>query len=118
MKQCSRDTPQNVSEFWEPSVEQVDALERHIDDFFSSWHPPERRGVPSERLQDYHRQYLGIVVDGKRLIYGNFYDPDGYESGTETQKAEVWCDGGPNLFGLEYDPLEHKIINAQVNGAI
>jgi hypothetical protein len=118
MKQCSRDTPKNVSGFWEPSVEQVIALEDRIDDFFSSWRPPERRGIPSGHLRDYHRQYLGIIVGGKHLIYGNFYSPDGYQSGTEAQKSEVWCDGGPNVFGLEYDPVERKIVDAQVNGAI
>jgi len=61
---------------------------------------------------------VGIVVNGKRLIYGNFYDLDYDPANNEAQKPVIICDGGPYMFGLEYDPDQRKIVDAQVNGAI
>lgn len=117
MKQCSRDTPQNVTEFWELGIGQVDDFDHRIDDFFYQRH---LKGWKSntEDLKNFHRQYLGIVTDGKRLIYGSFYDPIDYDSGIEAAKAQIWCDGGPDVFGLEYDPTQKKILDMQMNGPI
>src|SRR4051812_39648926 len=62
--QCSRPGPKNVTGFWAPSVADVMKAERRLPAFLShSGHKID--------LSRTHRQYMGIISAGKKLIYLN-----------------------------------------------
>jgi hypothetical protein len=69
LRQCSRSTPKNVTGYWEPSERDVQAMESALVKYLGSLAVDES---PARRAR-FHRQYIGIVREGVRLIYGSFY---------------------------------------------
>ena len=73
--------------------------------------------------QGWRRQYVGIVRNGRRFIYGNFL-PKQFgeeltlgESQWRTEPIPV-CDGGPSFFGVEYDVEAGRFDQIAFNGSL
>ena len=67
------------------------------------------------------RQYVGITSHGRKVVYGNFLPRGPFDD----EIAKVWktdaqviCDGGPAIFGVEYDVATKRITHIAHNGAI
>jgi hypothetical protein len=114
LHQCSRGTPQEVKGFWQPQISQIAELEQLLPGLleknFSGQRPPP--------VQDYRRQYAGLIVQERRLIYVN-----GFLSGKQDRESEGWrtnpvvvCDGGNGFFGVEYDPQTKSFQSLAFNG--
>lgn len=120
---CSRDEPPR-SEYWAPGSETIGpleialslALQRALDEKLKG-----RAARPAS--SDYYRQYVGIRVSGRPVIYINGFHrshversaPESVES-WRTQVVNV-CDGGAFYFGAEYDPATGHVTNIRFNGA-
>jgi hypothetical protein len=81
---------------------------------------------------DYYRQYVGIIVHGRRLIYINGFHSmflgmqARVDSATRNAKqARQWnwrrvpvfvCDGGYGFFGAVYDPALDRVEDFGFNG--
>ncbi len=121
LKQCSRDAPANVSQFWNPSAVQIERLESLLPKYVRAGVDP-RRHVPGN--VEYHRQYVGIVVGGRRLIYGNFYPAAAFRPTGPSDRFDekstpvVVCDGGPAFWGVVFDPESNAFLDLQVNGSV
>jgi hypothetical protein len=121
LKQCSRDAPDRVSQFWNPSTAQIGRLERLLPQYVRAGSDPRRHVA---RNVEYHRQYVGIVVDGRRLIYGNFYPASTFQPVgamarfDEKSTPVVVCDGGPSFWGVVFDPEADVFSDLQVNGPV
>lgn len=113
-EQCSRPSPGPVEGVWTPSEAQIAAMEpalrARIDEELTQANVEED---PSE----YIRQYGGLIIGGKRVIYTHGFlqridDPD------EAWRTHpmVICDGGPITFGVEYDPATQTFANFAFNG--
>ena len=113
LRQCSRSSPGNVSQFWNPSVEQIQKLERALPGYVRS--SQGRKPVIAETVE-YHRQYVGIVVNGKHLIYGNFYPTSVSDTFDEKSTPVVVCDGGASFWGIVFEPESSVFLDLQVNG--
>jgi hypothetical protein len=111
MKQCSRNAPTDVSGFWNPSPSQVNAIEQQLPELL-------RKSGHKLKLSDSYRQYVGITVHGKKLIYLNsFPESVPSESGLDWRaKAIIVCDGGDAFWGVEFDPAENTFHEIQFNG--
>jgi hypothetical protein len=112
MRQCSRRAPTDVSGFWNPSPEQVLALEERLPNFL------QKSALPV-KLPEYYRQYVGVISHGRRLIYLNaFYagflahDP---KRDWQTN-AVIVCDGGHGFWGVEFDPADKTFHHLESNG--
>ncbi|HEY1992611.1 MAG TPA: hypothetical protein VGH71_09140 [Gammaproteobacteria bacterium] len=114
LKQCSRKVPQDVSDYWTPTDEQVAALKSALE-LYLRQHSADGGDVLSHPLDTYHGQYVGIVSGGKRLIYGNFYIHRADWLHEDTQPVGV-CDGGRSFFGVVFDPASNKIVDVAFNG--
>ena len=71
------------------------------------------------RPEGWTRQYVGIVRDGRRFIYGNFFprwNPDDAEIARWRNRPVIVCDGGSSLFGVEYDVEAGRITHLGYNG--
>lgn len=115
LKQCSRDAPANVSQFWNPSAEQIQKLESLLPGYLRHRSSGER-SIPGD--VDYHRQYVGIVVGGKRRIYGNFYPASVAVYFDEKSTPVVVCDGGAVFWGIVFEPESNDFLDLQVNGSV
>jgi hypothetical protein len=115
LRQCSRDAPANVSQFWDPSGEQIQKLELLLPKYVGN-DAGQKLRIPGN--VEYHRQYIGIVVNGKRLIYGNFYPADFPDYLDEKSRPVVVCDGGPAFWGIVFDPEANLFLDLKVNGSV
>src|SRR5438128_733767 len=64
--QCSRSAPEHVMRFWRPTAAQVEAAEKALPAFLHAH-------GHKDWLRDSFRQYVGVVVAGRRLIYLNAF---------------------------------------------
>jgi hypothetical protein len=114
LRQCSRSSPSKVSQFWSPSLEQIQRLERALPTYLRV----EGRTPVIADTVAYHRQYVGIVVNGKRLIYGNFYPISVSDFFDEKSTPVVVCDGGASFWGIVFEPESSEFLDLQVNGSV
>jgi hypothetical protein len=121
LAQCSRGAPSGVTGFWAPEHAQIVQLEMLLPGLLENQlsgqrHPP---------VQYYKRQYAGLIMQNRRVIYVNgfaSYPDDPYEkkereSGKWRTRAEMVCDGGPAFFGVEYDPSTEAFAHFEFNGS-
>lgn len=118
----------DVSGFWTPPETLKEEIDRRLPAKLDSalqrlpWegHKPQ----PS----DYHRQYIGMVVDGRRMIFVNGFhhshvsamvrtfeniaaaDSSFHHVGQDFWKQSLvaTCDGGAWYFGVTYEPNAHR----------
>jgi hypothetical protein len=99
LDQCSRNTPKGITSYWQPSSTDIDTLEQKLLFYLSeSKKPPNRR---------YTGIYVGILTHGNKLIYAN-YSPAG--------GPEMVCDGGPEFWGVVFNPRTSEFSDLEFNG--
>jgi hypothetical protein len=116
LAQCSRPTPKNVRGFWLPRLEDIDRLELSLPPYLFDLKKAGQT-VPAPGV--YHRQYVGIIQNGQRLIYGNFYSDvwDVFEQRINEKRTWVMvCDGGPSYWGILYRPATDSFEGIAFNG--
>jgi hypothetical protein len=113
LQQCSRRTPTDVSSFWEPSPKDIERLEQLLVGYLSD-RENSRAGIPPKGLQ-YHRQYVGIVKAGVRMIYGNFYIGGKPQDAEKTAPAII-CDGGTSHWGVVFNIQTGEFEELEFNG--
>ena len=103
-------------QYWTPTKSDITAAMPRIKEFLVKQAP-----TIANKLQKYRCQYFGIVVEGKKIIYCNFFYRDGFfqrgghDKAWQTKPVFVF-DGGDWYFQLEYDTESKQCINFQVNG--
>jgi hypothetical protein len=128
LHQCSRPVPAPLTGTWSPDaatlhrLEQVlrlalqDAIDRNLPS-----------GASRARASDYYRQYVGLVIGGREVVYVNGFHRETLSFGQTSRrlehagewrtKAVVVCGGGIDFFGAEYDPIGGRIESITFNGA-
>jgi hypothetical protein len=99
------------TQFWSPTEAQVLRAEKELERFLKEKRPA-RSPELWTKLPRYKRQYLGIVVNGQKRIFANFYC-------TEERlacKPVIYEDGGDCFFQAEYDVESEKITKLEING--
>src|ERR1700743_2112320 len=66
LHQYSRLTPEKVTEYWTQTSAQIAALEKQLPDFLS-------KSGHKIKLSKCYRQYLGVISNGKKIIYLNSF---------------------------------------------
>jgi hypothetical protein len=108
---CSRPPPGPIDGYWTPVDAQIAAIEPQLFELLEA----QLRAIPWTHdltPDDYHRQYAGLVIDGRQVIYvGGFLSRvlDGgplnrrFPERTWRDEAVWLCDYGAGDFGVEYD---------------
>lgn len=107
---CSRPSPGRdagrVSGYWAPSRQQVEQLEAALPQLKDQVSAP----------ADFDRQYVGIEIDGRQLIYINaFRLPDGSQINPAREAIRA-CDGGSMFWGALFDPTTGTFSEFHANG--
>jgi hypothetical protein len=113
--QCSRPSPDNFTDTWQPSEAEIREMESRFPQI-KKLRVKECciRGEQIENPERYYMQYIGIIVDGKNLIYINAF-PDSNPDEFWKKNAVNICDGG-TAWGVLYDPKTKKFFDLAVNG--
>jgi hypothetical protein len=118
---CSRSGPPRFEKTWLPTQVDVQALESRLDRISSL---SSVGLIPKERIVNprrYYRQYVGIVLGNRKLIYLNAFcqKPDDVvvrQGGDWRQNPIDVCDGGDCFWSAVYDPVSGEFSDLQVNG--
>ena len=121
LAQCSRPAPDpaGVTGFWVPAEADLAAadslLAARIESEGTKGHPV--RAAP--RASEYHRQYVGLRIGERRVIYANAFLHGTLVADTSSAWREypvLACDGGLGYVGAEIDPEARAILSYHVNG--
>ena len=111
-RQCSRASPAGFEATWQPATADIAALEKALPEALAT---DDRSGWRAAS-GDWRRQYVGLVRQGVRTIYGNFIPATAAERGGWRDRPAIICDGGPGFFGVEYDPAAKRFVSIAHNG--
>jgi hypothetical protein len=114
VQQCSRTAP-TIEGSWTPSESDVLLLERHLPDLLDVTSTGCcLSGIRLTDLGRHHRHYVGVIVEGRRLIYINAF-PKGT---TNDPVVPLFaCDGGTSFWGVLFDPETATFSDLAFNGA-
>jgi hypothetical protein len=106
-RQCSRSAPRPEGA-WLPLPSDVARLEQGLGGLLAG-----------KNLQPaaYYRQYGGLVVNGRHIIYVNGVR-NAVVRGDWRGSAISICDGGQLAFGVEWDPATGSFAHFAFNGAL
>jgi hypothetical protein len=103
-----------IDGYWTPSRDDVLAFEERLGPYLQGAAPPQTDPSPLSDLDKYRRQYIGILVDGQRVIFANFFC-DGYD--TDWQHKIVYpIDGGSCYFDVKYDVQAGEFYDLSIHG--
>ena len=103
-----------TAEYWTPSEKDVLALEDGLISYLQNNSDRFYETPVWEKLDDYNRQYIGIILEGKRIIYANFFCNS---TGRDWRKEFILVlDGGECFFQFKYDVDSGEFFDLQVNG--
>jgi hypothetical protein len=103
-----------TAEYWTPSEKDVLALEEGLVSYLQNNSDRFYETPVWEKLDDYNRQYIGVILDGKRIVYANFFCSN---TGRNWRKEFIFVlDGGECFFQFKYDPNSGEFFDLQVNG--
>jgi hypothetical protein len=118
-KQCSRVDIPDFEATWTPTTSDIEALESKLHELnpvlSRGAHIPELRQPLHRNVNDYHRQYCGLIVEGLRLIYINALQNTDVPSTWRKEPFGI-CDGGAAAWGVIYDPAEKRFWQLYING--
>jgi hypothetical protein len=107
---CSRPSPGQppgrVTGFWAPSRQQIEQLEAQL--------PTLNAQVPG--AADFDRQYVGVELDGRQLIYLNAFRLPDQSDMDPAREAIRACDGGRQFWGALFDPASNQFSEVEFNG--
>jgi len=107
--------PVERDDYWTPSADDILKLEEKIAEYLSQNSNLLYRQPPVwERLDEYQRQYIGLELGGKQIIFGNFFCTSGRVNWRE--ELVFMLDGGDCYFQVEYDVESGSFIMLMVNG--
>ena len=101
--------------YWDYAQSMPDSEKRHLG------FDPKQFDV-TRLPKGFGRQYVGIIRDGRRFIYGNFWsrnlEGDHGSGGSYSRNPQIVCDGGPTFFGVEFEPATGKYTHMAFNGSV
>ena len=105
-----------TADYWSPSENDVLTLEDRLDVYLqnNSDRFNKQKSPIGARLDEYDRQYIGIVLNGNQIIFANYFC-ESLE--TDWRKDFVFVlDGGDCFFQFKYDVNSAEFFDLQVNG--
>jgi hypothetical protein len=107
---CSRRWPDKIMDVWIPDRDVIARFDRELAPLVQG--ALERSPMPRKLTWSsgsYYRQYVGLVIDNRRIVYANAFlplvtphRPSGVSDTWQTQIVNA-CDGGERFFGAEFD---------------
>lgn len=104
----------SASGYWTPDRDQVQSLEDRLEPYLQQATPQAHRG-PLRPLNEYTRQYVGLLINEQRVIYTNFFcnplDHDNWQ-----REYVLVMDGGSCYFEIKYDVETGELYGLSIHG--
>jgi hypothetical protein len=106
--------------FWTPSLADALALEKGLPEYIRRHLSRDDRLASDkkeplwERAKTYKRQYIGVRLKGRRIVYANFFC-NAFTTDWRNERVDV-DDGGDCYFQVEYEVDKATFANLMVNG--
>lgn len=117
---CNRPMPWPIEATWVPKESTIKRVESALGPALQSALEQAPGGrYPKPVASAFYRQYLGLVVAGRRIVYINGLHEQLVANGRPAEwRTTVWngCDGGLFAFGADFDPESGQIQNLIFNG--
>lgn len=113
LRLCSRRGPK-VDGGWNATQGHVANLESNLKRITSLRSAGSLKGMSIAHPENCYRQYIPIVVAGRKLIYVNAFC--GIEVPEWRTQFVTICDGGDSVWGVLYDPTTGEFSDLEVNG--
>lgn len=109
--------PKQHLESWEPTVGDIEDLNSNLSQIsaLSSKDLDANRRIDAP--DQYFRQYLAVVVNGKKTIFVNSLCSD-VQPPNRRKKLILGADGGKCFWHASYDPATQSFSNLVVNGSL
>jgi hypothetical protein len=111
---CSRLGPK-VAGIWSPSEKDVLDSESKLGEIAKLRVGGSASGCQVDHPESSLRQYLGIIVGERKLIYVNGFPKDLVPKDWRERFVTV-CDGGVSFWGVLYDPQAKTFFDLEANG--
>jgi len=111
---CSRQGPPKFGTTWQPTATDVRAMESHLSRISRLQSKSGLLGVRVHHPDSYYRQYLGIVIGTRQLIYINAFCAEKPPADWRTRLVNN-CDGGCD-WGVIYDAATGEFSDLEMNG--
>jgi len=111
---CSRSALPMVDGDWQPTAADISTMEKRLSKDSYLEEKLAHSAGPTSDPRHYYRQYVGVIVAGRKLIYINAFcehSPPPYWQ----QRLVDDCDGGCN-WGALYDPKAGEFSQFGTNG--
>jgi hypothetical protein len=118
LKQCSRATPKDISEYWSPTRKDVQVIEAR---FKKVMELKSSNGQAVSNLDKFAFQYMGVTIETKRYVYLNAFQVDNdagfstFYKNWETNPIVI-CEGGDSYWGTLFDLDKLKFSTLEMNG--
>ena len=104
---------ESINDYWTPSRDDVLAFEEGLGPYLQQAAPQTGPGSLSD-LNEYRRQYVGIVANGQRVIFAIFFCNN---HDTDWQHKIVFViDGGSCYFEVKYDVQTGAYYDLSIHG--
>jgi hypothetical protein len=104
---------ETIDDYWTPSRDDVLAFEDRLGPYLQEAAPQTGFGALKD-LEEYRRQYVGMVVDGQRVIYAVFFCSDHHADWE--QEIVFVLDGGSCYFEVKYDVQTGAFYDLSIHG--
>jgi hypothetical protein len=101
-------------DYWTPAKDDVRKLEEKIE-FYLRKVSDRRSPALWSKLAEYRRQYAGIIENGHKKIYANFFCKTAQIADWKTNPVAVE-DGGDCFFQIKFDVEAGTFSNLYING--
>jgi hypothetical protein len=104
---------ETIDDYWTPSRDDVLAFEQRLGPYLQGAAPQAGPGALKD-LNEYRRQYVGILVNGQRVMFAIFFC-NAYD--TDWQHEIVFVlDGGSCYFEVKYDVQTGAFYDLSIHG--
>jgi len=119
MLSLCRDPLRPADAYWLPTPRDIAELEGRLPAYVRDTAPSHWKGRwPGVNLDDYHRQYAGVIRGKTKYIIVNLFDFKFDPRATSTWRREVVnvCDGGWYFMTVEYDAMSQSFVSFSIGG--
>jgi len=97
--------------YFTPDRTIISALEGALPMFLGSSDDPRAQTI-TPKLERYKRQYVGVVIKGQKMVFGNFF----CNSKLSVKRPQLIDDGGSCFFTVLFDISSRTFPQLQING--
>jgi hypothetical protein len=104
----------DISGYWSPTTDDAKQMEQALPTYL-------KHSEVQRPFADYYRQYVGIVVGSKRLVFVSAFTkqlPSGEPVADWTDRPVTVCGGSTDAWRVAFDPQTKQFSHWDVNGPL